>query len=345
MTGSGKDRLPTVRYAHLLSMTTDIGVYEHACLRQPRLEHGYCTDDVARALAVVVREPEQTPELQRAADVYLGFLERAVTPNGSVHNRMAVTGLWIDAPGLGDMWGRAIEGLGAAARRAPSATVRDRAFTAFLIAAQGRSVDVRASAFATVGAADVLAVRPDSVTVRDLLVDCLDRLPRRMGKHWNWPEGRLRYANATLCQALIVGGEALQDVDTLNQGLAHLDALLALETGPSGNLSLAGTTGRGPEDQGPLWDQQPIEAAAIAAACLEAARITGDPRWATGVSKAWGWFTGDNDSGTAMYDWGDGAGYDGLERDGRNENCGAESTLAALSTLQDVRVLRAMATA
>jgi len=275
--------------------------------------------------------------------VYLRFLEDAVTPNGTVHNRMAISGVWLDAPGTDDMWGRAIEGLGAAARRASSA-LHNRAFTAFLVAAQSRSVDVRASAFAAVGAADVLSVRPDSETARDLLMDCLDRLPRGVGEYWQWPESRLRYANATLCQALIVGGEALDDVDTLNQGLTHLAVLLGLETGPYGHLSLAGTKGRGPDDQGALWDQQPIEAAAIADACLEAVRITGDPRWATGVSQAWAWFTGDNDSGTAMYDPSDGAGYDGLERDGRNENCGAESTLAALSTLQDIRALSAMAT-
>jgi len=342
VTGWEQDRLPSVTYTHLLAMTTDIGLYEHAYLRHPRLEHGYCTDDVARALAVVVREPEQTTELKRAADVYLRFLEGAVTPNGTVHNRMAVSGVWLDAPGTDDMWGRAIEGLGAAARRASSA-LHNRAFTAFLVAAQSRSVDVRASAFAAVGAADVLSVRPDSETARDLLMDCLDRLPRGVGEYWQWPESRLRYANATLCQALIVGGEALDDVDTLNQGLTHLAVLLGLETGPYGHLSLAGTNGRGPDDQGPLWDQQPIEAAAIAAACLEAARITGDPRWATGVTQAWAWFTGRNDSATTMYDPSDGAGYDGLEPDGRNENCGAESTLAGLSTLQDIRALGAMA--
>src|SRR5664279_6518618 len=108
--------------------------------------------------------------------------------------------------------------------------LHNRAFTTFLVAAQRRSVDVRASAFAAVGAADVLSVRPDSEPARDLLVDCLDRLPRRIGKHWQWPESRLRYANATLCQALIVGGEALHDMDTLNQGLTHLAVLLGLET-------------------------------------------------------------------------------------------------------------------
>ena len=329
-------------YSHLLAMTTEIGLYEHACLRHPRLEHGYCTDDVARALAVVVREPDQTADLERVTDVYLRFLERAVTPDGTVHNRMSISGQWLDAAGTDDMWGRAIGGLGAGVRSASSEAVRDRAFRAFLLAAQRRSVDVRASAFAAVGAADVLAVRPDCDAAHGLLADCLDRLPRGIGKHWQWPESRLRYANATLCQALLVGGEALHDDDALNQGLTHLAVLLGLETGPFGHLSLAGTNGRGPDDEGALWDQQPIEAAAISAACVEALRFTRDPKWATGVTMAWAWFTGDNDSATAMYDPADGAGYDGLERNGRNENCGAESTLAALSTLHDVRLLKEM---
>jgi len=61
------------------------------------------------------------------------------------------------------------------------------------------------------------------------------------------------------------------------------------------------------------------------------------------VTQAWAWFTGRNDSATTMYDPSDGAGFDGLEPDGRNENCGAESTLAGLSTLQDIRALGAMA--
>ena len=341
MTAATRD-LPRPTYTHLLSMTTQLGVYEHALLREPRVEHGYCTDDVARALAVMVREPLQTKELLRAREVYLRFLERAVTSTGAVHNRMDTAGQWEDEPETDDCWGRAVAGLGAVVRRASEKIVRGRAFSAFLNAAQGRSVDVRASAFAAIGAADVLAVRPDCATARDLLVDCLDRLPRGIGSTWQWPESRLRYANASLCQALIVGGEALRDVATQDQGLAQLGVLLEIETGPTGHLSLAGTNGRGPDEQGSLWDQQPIEAAAISSACLEALRITHDPKWASRVSQAWAWFSGDNDAATVMYDPTDGAGYDGLERHGRNENCGAESTLAALSTLQDVRTLKVM---
>ena len=43
------------------------------------------------------------------------------------------------------------------------------------------------------------------------------------------------------------------------------------------------------------------------------------------------WFHGRNDVGVALYDPDTGAGYDGLEPDGVNRNCGAESTLAALA--------------
>ncbi|HSN11719.1 MAG TPA: hypothetical protein VLS51_06405, partial [Propionibacteriaceae bacterium] len=335
-----EQRPPRPVYSHLAALTTGVGLYEHALLRAPRVEHGYCTDDVARALAVVVREPVQTKELRRLREVYLRFLERAVTRDGAVHNRMDAVGQWVDDPQTDDCWGRAVAGLGVAVRRASERVVRGRAFFAFLGAAQARSDDVRANAFASIGAADVLAVRPDCRPARELLVDCLARLPRGVAEGWSWPEGQLRYANGSLCQALVAGGHALGDDAIRDHGVAQLGVLLGIETGPEGHLSLVGTSGRRPTDPGPLWDQQPIEAAAISSACLEALRVTHAATWAVEVGRAWAWFTGFNDSATAMYDPADGAGFDGLEPDGRNDNCGAESTLAALSTLQDLHSIR-----
>ena len=86
------------------------------------------------------------------------------------------------------------------------------------------------------------------------------------------------------------------------------------------------------------FDQQPIEIAAIADACARAFALTGDPQWHHGVRMAASWFLGDNDSGIVMVDEA-GGGYDGLEPRGRNENRGAESTLAALATFQRAREL------
>jgi len=99
-------------------------------------------------------------------------------------------------------------------------------------------------------------------------------------------------------------------------------------------LSVTPVGGRGRDDAGPAYDQQSIEVAAIADACASAYRITGDQQWRNGVTLAWNWFLGDNDSSTAMFDPDTGGGYDGLERHGRNLNQGAESTLAFLSTAQ-----------
>ena len=36
-------------YVHLARLTTVLGVFEHAAEDVPRVEHGYCVDDVARA--------------------------------------------------------------------------------------------------------------------------------------------------------------------------------------------------------------------------------------------------------------------------------------------------------
>jgi hypothetical protein len=89
----------------------------------------------------------------------------------------------------------------------------------------------------------------------------------------------------------------------------------------------------------PGFDQQPIEVAALADACARAHRLTGDVRWARGVERAVGWFLGDNDAGTPLYDPVTGGGCDGLHVAGRNANQGAESTLAMIATLQHSRQL------
>lgn len=324
-------------YEHLTRLTTDRGLFEHARHDVPRPEHGYCVDDVARALVVTVREPDQTPALAMLTETYLTFLESAVAGDGRVHNRMDTAGGWSDRPGLGDWWGRAIGGLGYAVAHAADPFQRTRAAYAFARAASRRSDHGRASAFAAIGAAEVLRGSPDADSARRLLADALSVLPLRPSSDWEWPEARMRYANAALCEALIAGGDALGRRDLVDRGLELLLFLLAVETGPSGDLSVTGSGGRGPGQSGPLWDQQGIEPAAIAAACSAASAVDPGWVWTDGVRRAWAWFTGANDHGIPLYDATTGAGYDGLHSTGRNENRGAESTIAALNTLQLAR--------
>jgi hypothetical protein len=327
-------------FDHLVRLTDDRGLFEHAFHAVPRREHGYCVDDVARGLVVVCHEPQPGAAVRRLGSRYLAFVLDALDPAGACHNRMDVDGQWLDEAAVGDWWGRALWGLGVAAVSAHTPGMRARALVGFRIAAQGRSPHVRSMAFAALGAAELLSRRPDEMAARLLLIDALAVIgvAEPGDPRWPWPEERLSYANASIAEALIVAGAVLPDQPALRRGLSLLEFLLRTET-RGGHLSVTPAGGRGRHDVRPGYDQQPIEVSALAAACGSAFRITRQSSWLTGVGLAWDWFLGDNDSATPMYDPRTGGGFDGLERHGRNLNQGAESTLAMLATAQQARRL------
>ncbi|MWV58916.1 glycosyltransferase [Rathayibacter sp. VKM Ac-2754] len=337
MTGAARLSPARLPYAHLDALTDELGLFEHAQLDAPRREHGYCVDDAARALLVVAQEPEQSHRTRRLTEQYLRFLEGAVEADGTVHNRMSPEGEWTDDSGVGDWWGRSVWAAGVVAASAELPLTRRRAMKLFLHLAEQRSPHLRSVAFAALGAAEVMAVRPHSASAAQLLRDAAPALLGGSDPAWPWPEPRLRYANGCLPEALLAAGEALEDPVLLERGVETLAFLLEIES-LDGHLSVTGWSGRDPDERGsPLFDQQPIEVAAIAAACARALTLEEDPLWREGLASCWAWFHGVNDSGTAMVDLATGAGFDGLERDGRNENRGAESTIAALHTSLVVR--------
>jgi len=336
----------TLPFDHLARMTDARGVFEHADHDVPRREHGYCLDDVARALLVLAREPDPSAVVAELTETCLRFVEAAIDPMGRARNRMNVSGEWTDEATTDDWWGRAVGALGVAATVAPLPLTRARAMRAFLRAATQHSVDVRSMAFALPGAAAVLGARPGSEAARRLLTTGLAVIPQGTAT-WGWLEPRLRYGNASLADALLAAGHALADDQLVERALRRLDALVVIES-RDGHLSVTGPGGRDMTDTAPQFDQQPIEVAAIADAAARAFAITGDPHWSTVVGQARDWFLGDNDTGATMVDLATGAGFDGLEEHGRNENRGAESTLAALSTFQHAAAVglpsRALAT-
>jgi hypothetical protein len=191
-------------------------------------------------------------------------------------------------------------------------------------------------AFAALGATEVALHDPGHGPACALLADALDVIGPISTGNWPWPESRLTYANATLAEAVIAAGAVLDDASSVDRGLTMLEWLLELETS-RGHLSVTGVGGRGPNDSTQQFDQQPIEAAAMADACWRAYTISGDHTWLRGVAAAAAWFAGDNDTGLPMHDDISGGGFDGLQAVGVNLNQGAESTLAYISTMQRVR--------
>jgi hypothetical protein len=327
-------KIPAPVFTHLRRLTDAGGLYEHAEGTVPRRAHGYCVDDVARGLVVVCREPAAA-ELDDLREQYLSFLLAAQEPDGTFHNRRHPDLSWPDTASVEDCWGRGLLALGTAAAHSPQ--LRERALAGFTRSARLRSPHRRAMAFAALGAAEVLAVLPDHGEARALITAAAIAVGGpTLDKAWPWPEPRLSYANAALPDALLAAGAALDSPSLVRDGLRLLGWLLDGQT-RDGRLSVVPAAGRRPGEVGPGFDQQPIEVAALADACARAHRIAGRQRWADGVELAAMWFLGVNDAGTALHDPVSGGGCDGLETDGRNENQGAESTLALLSTLQQAR--------
>lgn len=325
---------PPPMFGHLLRMTDDRGTFEHACFAEPRPEHGYCTDDMARVLVVATREPLPTPEVRGLASLALRFLTEAQSPSGAVRNRMNTTGRWTDGPTVEDCWGRSIWALGTATAHSDVSWVRQSALEQFERTARLRSEHPRSMAFAVLGAAEVLTVDPGHPTATDLITQYAHGIAEPTDEPgWPWPEPRLSYANAVLAEARIAAGVALQRAGLLEHGLALLAWLVDDHTA-AGHLSPSPAAGRGRGDVRPAFDQQPIEVSSLADACARAAVVDDSSVWADCVLMAAAWFMGVNDSGQVMWDQDTGGGFDGLHGDGVNRNQGAESTLALISTWQ-----------
>jgi hypothetical protein len=325
-------------FDHLLSISNDIGTFEHADHTNARHSHGYCTDDVARVLIVVSREPSPADAVRELGRTSFQFVADAQSPDGRVRNRRTASGAWHGEPGVDDCWGRSVWALGTAVRHAPDGSTRRRALAAFDRGVKRRSPSPRSMAFASLGAAEVLSADSQHARALDLLRDSVTSIgPVATAADWPWPEPRLAYANAALPETLIAAGHFLERPDITDDGLTLLRWLLDRET-VDGHLSPTPVGGAGPGDRAPSFDQQPIEVAAMADACVRAAAVTGDDSWQQGIEMAIRWFEGDNDAAALMWDPETGGGYDGLHARGANLNQGAESTLALISTLQHARL-------
>jgi hypothetical protein len=320
-------------------MTDEHGMFEHADHTTPRPEHGYCTDDMARLLVVVCREPHPSPLVLGLAKTALRFVVEAQGVSGDARNRMNRRGHWHGRRNVDDCWGRSLWGFGTAVARAPHDWLRQDALIRFERGAKRRSPWPRAMAFAALGADEVLVARPGHRAALALLADAVDSIGHRgTDPSWPWPEPRLSYANAVFPEVMLAAGTALSRPPLVHEGLELLAWLLEHET-IDGHLSVTPAGGSAPGDERPAFDQQAIEVAALADACARAHTITNDQRWADGVAASVDWFLGDNDAHAPMFDASTGGGYDGLCFDGPNLNEGAESTLALISTLQHARHL------
>ncbi len=322
---------------------------QHAVGPRPDPAHGYCTDDVARALRVDLLHAQELGWVAVAASARrnLAFLAEAFLPAvGRFRDFRAADGRWLDDGGSEDCQGRALLALGETILLAPDASMVATASLVFgramPAARQLTALRARASALLGCVAAASAGMNGDVGSTLRLLAYRLATTFRTCpDPAWPWPEPVLTYENGLPVQALIVAGAHLRSTEMLDAGLRTLDWLVESQTAPAGHLSPVGN-GWWPRDGvRSRFDQQPIEAASLVLAAQVALTATGGARYRDAAEQAYGWFLGANDGGIPVAMPGRGACFDALTPAGVNTNQGAESTLVWLIALESVRALRA----
>ncbi|MGD1095938.1 MAG: glycosyltransferase family 4 protein [Bryobacteraceae bacterium] len=347
--------LPDLKLNHLLRMTDSTGVFQHAVFGVPNFSEGYCTDDNARAfiLAVLLGELGEDPERVRTvATTCAAFLHHAFdSQTKRFHNHMSFDRRWLDVQSSEDCQGRALWALGVGVGRSPHRCFQMMAGQLFAQAlpALADFTSPRAWAFGLIGIHEYLRrLSGDSLVnqTRDTLTcRLMDQFARNRKPDWCWFEDELSYDNAKLAHALILSGHATGRSDVFEQGLHALRWLNEIQISEKGHFRPIGSNGfyrrGGPRAN---FDQQPIEAQAMVSACLEAYRTTSDPWWYEQAQRAFDWFIGWNDLGLELYSPESGGCGDGLHVDRVNGNQGAESTLAFLLSLTEMRLAQNMVT-
>jgi len=340
--------LPALRFEHLLELSDDTGILQHATFTVPNRSEGYCVDDNARALLLTTlleAESPLRPDLSVLQSRYLSFVIDAYNAEtGRFRNFMSYQREWLESAGSEDSQGRSLWALGTVVNRCENRGRREVA-RAFFDRAAPKLLETsspRTWAYAILGADEYLRTFPFEHSIQALKRTLAARLLRSFEANhsddWPWFEQSLAYCNARLPQALVIAGEALESRDLLQAGLLSLEWLMAQQTSASGLFCPIGSSNafvRG--EVRPLFDQQPVEAAATVSACLSAYRVTGNPTWADQAQRAFGWFLGHNMLGQPVFDKTNGGCFDGLHPDRVNRNQGAESTLSFLCALSEVR--------
>lgn len=347
--------LPELKLNHLSRMTDSSGIFQHATFSVPNFSEGYCTDDNARAfiLAVLLSELGEDPEHVRTlATTYAAFLHYAFDPKTNrFHNHLSFDRRWLDEQGSEDCHARALWALGMGVGRSPYRSFQIMTGQLFALALRPLTefTSPRAWAFALLGIHEYLRrlggdsmVRQTSEILTLRLTNLFDQTAQ---PEWRWFEEELSYDNAKLAQALILSGRTTGNLSVLIRGLDALRWLVSLQVSEAGHFQPIGSNGF--YHRGGIrarFDQQPIEAHAMVSACLEAYRATSDFWWYEQAQLTFDWFIGWNDLGLEIYSPKTGGCRDGLHVDRVNRNQGAESTLAFLLSLAEMRLTQNMLT-
>ncbi len=265
--------LPPLRLDHIVRMSNDTGIIQHAMFNVPDIHEGYCTDDNARAfiLCCLLDELGGKPpsaDLAGLATTYLAFLAAAINrQTGRFRNFMSYGRQWLETQGSEDSHARALWALGTGAGRSRNEGHQKLSAKLFEqgLPAMSSFSSPRAWAFALLGIHEYLRRLPGQPALEEARAALTDKLvglwERTATDKWPWFEPAATYDNPRLCQALLLSGQWLPSPVAIEVGLKSLGWLVSVQKTPAGHFRPVGSEGFYERDGARAdFDQQPVEA-------------------------------------------------------------------------------------
>lgn len=330
--------LPPYSLAHVKRLTDDTGIIQHAKFGIPNLKEGYCLDDNARALLMVLIAYKQTkdPLTLDLLPIYLSYIHYMQNKDGTFRNFLSFNRNFLDEVGSEDSFGRTIWALGYLLGNAPNDAYYQAGRLLFFDAVPNfeKLQSIRSIANTMIGICYYLKSNPSDDTMTERLRNfahiLVGHYERNTAGDWKWFEPLLAYDNGILPLALLHSAEILNDDKITSTALNTMNFLTSI-TLKDGYLSIIGNREWYKKDcERSMFAQQPIDALAMILMYHQAFHLTRDKEYLNKLYTSFMWFLGENDLRMSLYDFETKGCCDGFENYGVNRNQGAESTLAYL---------------
>lgn len=330
--------LPDITLAHIIRLTDDTGIVQHAKYGIPNLKEGYCLDDNSRALLMtaIAHQKNRTKDAIDLMPIYLSFLNYMQNEDGSFRNFLSFNRNYLDKVGSEDCFGRTMWTLGFLICKFPKDSYHQLALDIFNKSLRyiRNLKHIRGYANTIIGLAHYLRRFPEDANVKDLTYELTNKLINAYKKtkteDWKWFENILTYDNAILPLSLLYASEIFISEEIMKIALESCSFLESI-TMKNDYLKPVGSKGWFPKG-GKCADfaQQSIDVMGMVLLYFKAYQSTRDKKYLDKMFTSYLWYMGKNELNLPVYDFESGGCYDGLEEYGLNQNQGAESTIAYL---------------
>jgi glycosyltransferase involved in cell wall biosynthesis len=330
--------LPPFSLAHIKRLTDDTGIIQHAKFGIPNLKEGYCLDDNARALLMVLMAYQQIKDESALdmAPIFLSYIHYMQNKDGTFKNFLSFSRNFLDVVGSEDCFGRTIWALGYLLAYAPNDAYYQTGKLIFFDASPNfeKIQSIRAIANTMIGISYYLRSNPSDDTMTERLRNLASKLVKQYKGYstpeWKWFEPLLAYDNGIIPLALLHSAEILNDDEITGIALETMNFLTKI-TLKDGYLSIIGNEKwyqKGGERS--MFAQQPVDALAMILMYHQAFHLTKEKDYLKKLFSCFMWFLGENDLRMNLFDFETKGCCDGFEAYGVNRNQGAESSLAYL---------------